>query len=90
MGTKIIMPEMGEGIIEAVVAQWLKAEGERVEQYEPILEIETDKVTTEATAEDAGTLLKIFVEAGTTVAVGTLLGFIGQPGEVVPGGRARG
>ena len=86
MGTKIIMPEMGEGIIEAVVAQWLKEEGERVEQYDPILEIETDKVTTEATAEDAGTLLKIYVEAGTTVEVGTLLGFIGQPGEVVPGG----
>jgi 2-oxoglutarate dehydrogenase E2 component (dihydrolipoamide succinyltransferase) len=86
MGTKIIMPEMGEGIIEAVVAQWLKAEGDRVEQYDPILEIETDKVTTEATAEDAGTLLKIYVEAGTTVEVGTLLGFIGQPGEVVPGG----
>ncbi|MBE2225191.1 MAG: 2-oxo acid dehydrogenase subunit E2 [Anaerolineae bacterium] len=82
MGTKIIMPEMGEGIIEAVVAQWLKAEGDRVEQYDPILEIETDKVTTEATAEDAGTLLKIYVEAGTTVEVGTLLGFIGQPGEL--------
>ena len=87
MGTKIIMPEMGEGIIEAVVAQWLIAEGERVAQYDPILEIETDKVTTEATAEDAGTLLKIYVEAGTTVEVGTLLGFIGQPGETVPGGQ---
>ncbi|PID87078.1 MAG: dehydrogenase [Chloroflexi bacterium] len=86
MGTKIIMPEMGEGIIEAVVAQWLKAEGDRVEQYDPVLEIETDKVTTEATAEEAGTLLKIYVAAGTTVAVGTLLGFIGQPGEAVPSG----
>lgn len=87
MGTKIIMPEMGEGIIEAVVAQWLKAEGDQVEQYEPILEIETDKVTTEATAEDAGTLLKIYVEAGETVEVGTLLGFIGQPGEAMPGSQ---
>jgi pyruvate/2-oxoglutarate dehydrogenase complex dihydrolipoamide acyltransferase (E2) component len=85
MGTKIIMPEMGEGIIEAVVAQWLKEEGDRVEQYEPILEIETDKVTTEATAEEAGTLLKIYVEAGETVAVGTLLGFVGEPGEALPG-----
>jgi 2-oxoglutarate dehydrogenase E2 component (dihydrolipoamide succinyltransferase) len=53
-----------------------------VKQYEPILEIETDKVTTEATAEDAGTLLKIYVEAGETVPVGTLLGFIGEPGEL--------
>jgi pyruvate/2-oxoglutarate dehydrogenase complex dihydrolipoamide acyltransferase (E2) component len=87
MGTKIIMPEMGEGIIEAVVAQWLKAEGEKVAQYEPVLEIETDKVTTEATAEAAGTLLKIYVEAGATVPVGTLLAFIGQPGEPLPGGQ---
>jgi len=83
MGTKIIMPEMGEGIIEATVAQWLKEEGDKVEQYEPLLEIETDKVTTEATAEEAGTLLKIFVPAGETVEVGTLLAFIGAPGEQV-------
>ena len=86
MATKLIMPEMGEGVIEGTVARWLKAEGERVDQYEAVLEIETDKVTTEATAEEAGTLLKIYVEAGTTVEVGTLLGFIGQPGEAVPGG----
>jgi len=85
MGTKIIMPEMGEGIIEATVAQWLKAEGDKVEQYEPLLEIETDKVTTEATAEGAGTLLRIFVPEGETVPVGTLLAFIGQPGEAVDG-----
>jgi pyruvate/2-oxoglutarate dehydrogenase complex dihydrolipoamide acyltransferase (E2) component len=58
-----------------------------VAQYEPVLEIETDKVTTEATAEEAGTLLKIYVEAGETVPVGTLLAFIGEPGEPLPGGQ---
>ncbi|MCB8985801.1 MAG: 2-oxo acid dehydrogenase subunit E2 [Ardenticatenaceae bacterium] len=88
MGTKIIMPEMGEGIIEATVAQWLKNEGDKVEQYEPLLEIETDKVTTEATAEGAGTLLKILVAEGETVPVGTLLAFIGQPGETMDGEEA--
>ena len=85
MGTKIIMPELGEGIIEATIAQWLKEEGDPVAQYEALLEIETDKVTTEATAEGAGTLLKIFVPAGETVPVGTLLAFVGTPGEAVEG-----
>ncbi|MBK8984712.1 MAG: 2-oxo acid dehydrogenase subunit E2 [Chloroflexi bacterium] len=81
MGTQILMPEMGEGIIEATVARWLKEEGEAIALYEPLLEIETDKVTTEATAEAAGVLLKIHVPAGETVAVGTLLAVIGAPGE---------
>lgn len=75
------MPEMGEGVIEATVAQWLKGEGDSVKQYEPVLEIETDKVTTEATAEVSGILLKVFVPAGTTVPVGTLLAVIGKAGE---------
>ncbi len=79
------MPELGEGIIEATIAQWLKEEGDPVAQYEALLEIETDKVTTEATAEGAGTLLKIFVPAGETVPVGTLLAFVGAPGETVEG-----
>ncbi|MEJ2750719.1 MAG: dihydrolipoamide acetyltransferase family protein [Anaerolineae bacterium] len=83
MATQLVMPEMGEGIIEGTVAHWLKAEGERVDQYEAVLEIETDKVTTEATAEEAGTLLKILVPEGETVPVGTVLAVIGQPGEAV-------
>lgn len=84
MATKVIMPGMGEGIIEGTVAQWLKAEGETIEEFEPILEIETDKVTTEATAETTGTLLKIYVEEGETVPVGTVLALIGEPGEEAP------
>jgi 2-oxoglutarate dehydrogenase E2 component (dihydrolipoamide succinyltransferase) len=83
MATQLIMPEMGEGVIEGTVARWLKAEGEAVEQYEAVLEIETDKVTTEATAEEAGTLLQILVPEGQTVPVGTLLAVIGQPGKSV-------
>ena len=83
MSIQLIMPEMGEGVIEGTVARWLKAEGERVDQYEAVLEIETDKVTTEATAEEAGTLLAIMVPEGETVPVGTVLAVIGQPGESV-------
>jgi len=85
MATKITMPEMGEGVIEGTIGRWLKQVGDKVAQYEPLLEIETDKVTTEATAETAGTLLKILVSEGETVEVGTVLAFIGEPGESVNG-----
>lgn len=88
MATKVVMPEMGEGVIEGTVARWLKEEGQTIEEFEPILEIETDKVTTEATAEVAGTLLKITVEEGETVPTGTVLAYIGEPGEQIPGAEA--
>ncbi len=84
MATSITMPEMGEGVIEGTIARWLKKEGDQIDEFEPILEIETDKVTTEATAEVAGILLKIFVEEGETVPVGALLAYVGQAGEAVP------
>ena len=71
MTTEMIMPEMGEGVIEGTVYRWLKQIGDAVEQYEPIVEIETDKVTTEGLAETAGTLLAIHIKEGTTVDVGT-------------------
>lgn len=84
MATKVIMPQLGESVVEGTVSQWLKKEGDKVDRYEPILEIETDKVTTEATAEVAGTLLKIYVGEGETVPAGTLLAYIGEPGEELP------
>ena len=88
MATEVIMPRLGEGVIEGLIAKWLKQEGETVGQYEPLLEIETDKVTTEATAETAGTVLRILVPEGATVAVGTVLAYLGQPGETLPGDLA--
>lgn len=84
MSTNIIMPEMGEGVIEGTIGRWLKKEGDHVEEFEPILEIETDKVTTEAVAETSGTLLKINVGAGETVEVGAILGVIGDVEEITP------
>ncbi|UCG25155.1 MAG: 2-oxo acid dehydrogenase subunit E2 [Chloroflexota bacterium] len=83
MATEVIMPSLGESVFEGTIATWLKREGDQVEQYEPILEIETDKVTTEATAEVAGTLLKILVGEGSTVEVGTVLAYIGRPGDEI-------
>ncbi len=84
MISKIIMPEMGEGVVEGTIARWLVQEGDFVKQYDPILEIETDKVTTEATAEDAGTILQICQQEGSTVDVGTILAYIGEPGDEIP------
>ncbi len=81
MASKIILPEMGEGVQEATIARWLKQEGDSVAPYEPVLEVETDKVTTEITAEAAGVLLRILVPQGSTVAVGSILGTIGAPGD---------
>ena len=87
MSTEIIMPEMGEGVVEGTISRWLKKEGDPVQHYEAILEIETDKVTTEAMAEADGVLLKILVKEGETVNVGTVLGIIGQPDEQVSGSQ---
>lgn len=84
MAAEIIMPSLGESVFEGTIAKWLKQEGDEVKQYEPILEIETDKVTTEATAEISGTLLKIMVSEGETVEVGTVLAYVGNPGEEIP------
>jgi 2-oxoglutarate dehydrogenase E2 component (dihydrolipoamide succinyltransferase) len=81
MATEVFMPSLGESVFEGTISIWLKKEGDQVERYEPILEIETDKVTTEATAEVAGTLLKIVAKEGETVAVGSLLAYIGDPQE---------
>jgi 2-oxoglutarate dehydrogenase E2 component (dihydrolipoamide succinyltransferase) len=77
------MPEMGEGVIEGTISKWLKQVGDYVEQYEPVLEIETDKVTTEATAEVAGYLLEQRFTEGDVVPVGTVLAYIGEKGEKV-------
>jgi len=86
MATQVVMPQLGESVIEGKVSRWLKQEGDAVKQYEPILEVETDKVTTEVTAADSGTLLRILVAEGLVVKTGTPLAVIGQPGEAVPVG----
>lgn len=84
MATNIVMPQLGESVIEGTVGKWLKRVGERVEQYEPILEVVTDKVTTEIPSPASGTLLQIWVNEGVTVKAGTVLAVIGAPGETIP------
>jgi len=85
---EIKIPAVGESVFEALVAKWLKKDGELVKKDEPLCEIETDKITLEINAEAAG-VLSIGVKAGETVKIGTVIGAIdeqGMPeGAVAPG-----
>jgi len=72
------MPQLGESVIEGTVGKWLKQIGDDVKLYEPIIEVITDKVTTEIPAPASGTLLQILVGEGTTVNAGTVVGVIGE------------
>lgn len=82
MPTQIVMPQLGESIAEGTVTKWLKKEGEAVKQDEPLLEISTDKVDSEIPSPAAGVLTKIIAGEGVTVKVGSVIGQIGEKGEV--------
>src|SRR4029453_2522804 len=76
MATEIRVPNLGESIVEATVGQWFKQTGDAVSAAEPLVELETDKVTVEVPAPASGVLSEIAVKQGDTVAVGALLGAI--------------
>ena len=84
MPVQVIMPQLGESVVEGTVTKWLKAKGEQVEEYEPLLEINTDKVDSEIPSPASGTLLDILVSEGSTVQAGTLLAWIGDTKESMP------
>jgi 2-oxoisovalerate dehydrogenase E2 component (dihydrolipoyl transacylase) len=84
MATNVIMPQLGESVVEGTVTRWLKRPGETVAEFEALLEINTDKVDTEIPAPASGTVLHVYVPEGQTVRAGTLLAVIGQPGEAAP------
>ncbi|QTA87503.1 2-oxoglutarate dehydrogenase complex dihydrolipoyllysine-residue succinyltransferase [Desulfonema magnum] len=75
METEIKIPSVGESVQEAILAEWYKQDGDRVHKDEPLLVIETDKVTLEIVAEADG-ILKIMVSEGETVAIGAIVGII--------------
>ena len=76
MPTDIKMPQLGESVTEGTIGRWLKRPGERVEKYEALLEVTTDKVDTEVPAPVAGIVREILVSEGETVRVGTLLALL--------------
>src|SRR5215472_1199014 len=74
--TDIVMPQMGESIVEGTLTKWLKKPGEHVERDEPLFEISTDKVDTEIPAPTSGVLSEIVVQEGQTVAINAVVGRI--------------
>ncbi|WP_075216508.1 2-oxoglutarate dehydrogenase complex dihydrolipoyllysine-residue succinyltransferase [Mongoliimonas terrestris] len=78
MATEIRVPTLGESVTEATIGRWFKKAGEAVKADEPVVELETDKVTIEVPAPAAGVLAEILVADGETVGVGALLGSIGE------------
>jgi pyruvate dehydrogenase E2 component (dihydrolipoamide acetyltransferase) len=81
MPTDIIMPQMGESIVEGTITKWLKKPGDKVQRDEPLFEISTDKVDAEIPAPASGVLQEIKVTEGTTVNVNTVVGTIAVDGE---------
>jgi len=72
------MPQLGESVVEGTIGKWLKKEGDRVEELEPLLEVNTDKVDTEIPAPASGVLLKVLAAEGATVKVGQAIAVIGE------------
>ena len=84
MATEIRVPALGESVTEATVGRWFKKAGEPVKADEPIVELETDKVTLEVNAPAPGVLAEIVVKDGETVSAGALLGQIGDAASAAP------
>src|SRR5216117_3597356 len=76
MATDIVMPQMGESIVEGTITKWLKKAGDKIQRDEPLFEISTDKVDAEIPAPASGVLQEIKVTEGTTVQVNTVVGTI--------------
>jgi pyruvate dehydrogenase E2 component (dihydrolipoamide acetyltransferase) len=87
MAIEVVMPQMGETVLEGTVNTWHRSAGDPVTEGEPLLEIGTDKVDTDIPAPVSGTLAEVRVGEGETVPVATVLAIIEQ-GD--PGGRPRG
>ena len=87
MPIPIIMPQMGESVVEGTISKWHKKEGEKVKKDEPLVEIETDKVTIEVPCPADGTLAQILVKEGETVPIGAKLAILTVSGEKVSAGE---
>src|SRR5436305_383 len=84
MATDIVMPQMGESIVEGTITKWLKKPGDKIQRDEPLFEISTDKVDAEIPAPASGVLQEIKVSEGTTVQVNTVVGTISDVDGAAP------
>src|SRR3954468_19928467 len=89
--SNIVVPELGESVVEARVARWLKKEGDRVELGEPVVELETEKIDLEVNADRSGVISSIKRQEGEDVKIGELLAVLEErPGGVPAGGNGAG
>lgn len=87
MATEVKVPALGESVTEATVAQWFKKPGDQVTVDEPLVELETDKVTVEVPAPASGVLSELLIQSGTTVEIGAILATIGEGTGKVSAGK---
>ena len=87
--TDVVMPQMGESIVEGTLTKWLKKPGEHVERDEPLFEISTDKVDTEIPSPAAGTVSELLVQEGQTVGINTVVARIQDGAGAAPPAEAR-
>src|SRR5215472_14618815 len=80
----VVMPQMGESIVEGTLTKWLKKTGDKVERDEPLFEISTDKVDTEIPSPAAGVLGELLVQEGQTVQVNAVVARINENGAAAP------
>jgi len=78
MSVEVRVPQMGESIVDATIASWLKHEGEQVQKGDVLAELETDKVNVEVSADESGVLQQILKKEGDVVGVGDVIGIIGE------------
>jgi pyruvate/2-oxoglutarate dehydrogenase complex dihydrolipoamide acyltransferase (E2) component len=84
MAVKVKIPDVGTTVDTVVLQKWLKKEGDHVKRGEPLCEVETDKAVTELESVAEGTLLKQVVSEQSEITVGTVIAYIGRPGDSVP------
>ncbi len=85
MAVKVIMPQAGQDLETGRVTHWLKAEGDTVAKGEPLVQIETEKISVDVESPAAGILLRIIVPDDTETAIFSTIGIVGQPGEDISG-----
>ena len=78
MTVELLVPTLGESVVEATVAKWMKSPGESIDSDEPLVELETEKVTLEVPSPISGVLKEISAKEGESVEVGALLGIISE------------
>src|SRR6266853_533428 len=86
MPVELVVPSVGESISEVEIGDWLKSEGEPVEQDEPVVVIETEKATVELPAPTAGTITQMLKQKGEKAAVGDVIGYM-EPNGTASSGR---